>query len=136
MRCFLRSLFVISDDHILVYSSTTGEYVRELEGISGKKIIGIQCDPNNSKLLYGCTDSGDIISWKWKSGVINEKHYLHLPTNVSPRVNTFQLIGMKDATQTCGLITWRQTNRAHVHIGIFNLLNGLQEEIKFSLELT
>ncbi|XP_031624324.1 WD repeat-containing protein 75 [Contarinia nasturtii] len=129
------SLFVISHDHILVYSSTTGEYVRELEGISGKKIIAIQCDPNNSKLLYGCTESGDIISWKWKSGVINEKHFLRISAAHSPKINTFSLIPMKDASQTYGLITWRRTKRDNVQIGIFNLLNGLQEDVKLPLKL-
>lgn len=129
------SLFVISDDHILVYSSTTGEYVRELEGISGRKIIAIQCDPNNAKLLYGCTDCGDIISWKWKSGVINEKRSLHISPVHPPKINTFSLIPMKDATQTYGLITWRRTQRDNVQIGIFNLLNGLQEDVKLPLKL-
>lgn len=131
-----RSLFVISDDHILVYSTQTGEYVRELEGIPSKKIVAIQCDPNSPKLLYGCTESGDIISWKWKSGVINEKHFLHLPTHGASRVNTFSLISLKDQTQTYGLITWRQTNRINIQIGIFNLLNGMQEDIKLPIPLT
>lgn len=133
--CF-RSLFVISDDHILVYSTQTGEYVRELEGIPGRKIIAIQCDSNNPKLLFGCTESGDIISWKWKSGVINEKQFLRFPTHGATRVLTFALIGMKDESQTYGLVTWRQPNRMNVQFGIFNLLNGLQENIKLQLELT
>lgn len=129
-------MFVISDDHILVYSTQTGEYVRELEGIPGRKIIAIQCDPNNPKLLFGCTESGDIISWKWKSGVINEKQFLRFRTHGSTRVLTFALIDMKDESQTYGLVTWRQPNRINVQFGIFNLLNGLQENIELQLKLT
>lgn len=130
-----RTLFVVSDDHILVYSTQTGEYVRELEGIPGKKIIAIQVDPNNPKLLYGCTESGDIISWKWKSGVINEKHFLRFRVGSSAAITTFVIISMKDATQTYGLITWRGSNRSKLQIGIFNLLNGLQEEVRIPLKL-
>lgn len=130
-----RSLFVISDDHVLVYSTQTGEYVRELEGILGKKIIAIQCDLTNPKLLYGCTETGDIISWKWKSGVINEKHWLRFYVGTNALVNSFSLIGMKDATQTFGLITWRSSNDINMQIGIFNLVNGLQEDVKLPLKL-
>lgn len=126
---------MISDDHILVYSTQTGEYVRELEGIPSKKIIAIQCDQNNPKLLYGCTESGDIISWKWKSGVINDKHFLRFRVGSNAVVSTFAIIGMKDATQTYGLVTWRESNINNIKVGIFNLINGLQEEVKIPLKL-
>lgn len=109
--------------------------MRELDGIQGKKIVAIQCDLNNPKILYGCTESGDIISWKWKSGVINEKHWLRFHVNSNAVVTTFALISMKDASQTYGLITWRSSNKIHMQIGIFNLLNGLQEDVKLPLKL-
>lgn len=128
-------LFVISDDHVLVYSTNTGEYVRELEGIPDKRIIAIQCDSNNPKLLFGCTESGDIISWKWKSGVINEKQFLKFRPGSKAVITTFSMISMKDASQTFGLITWRDSNRFNTQIGIFNLLTGLREEVKLPLKL-
>lgn len=132
---YFRTLFVISDDHILMYSTQTGEYIRELEGIAGKKIIAIQCDSNNPKLLYGCTESGDIISWKWKSGVINEKHWLRFYAGTNAVISSFSLIAMKDVSQTYGLITWRGKNSPFVQIGIFNLLNGIQEDVRLPLKL-
>lgn len=133
------SLFVIADDQILVYSTQTGEYVRDLDGVPGKKIIATQCDPNNPKLLYGCTESGDIISWKWKSGVINEKQWLRFHANSNNKttatVNSFSLIAMKNQTQTHGLITWRTAQNINVQIGIFNLLNGQREDVALPLKL-
>lgn len=136
---FCSSLFVIADDQILVYSTKTGEYVRDLDGVPGKKIIATQCDPNNPKLLYGCTESGDIISWKWVSGVINEKQWLRLHANANinrtATVTSFSLICMKDQTQTYGLITWRAANNINMQIGIFNLLNGQREDIRLPLDL-
>lgn len=141
---FRSSLFVIADDQILVYSTQTGEYVRDLDGVPGKKIIATQCDPNNPKLLYGCTESGDIISWKWKSGVINEKQWLRLLVNSNSNggeskrtatVTSFTLIEMKDRSQTYGLITWRTTHNFNMQIGIFNLMNGQREDVKLPLEL-
>lgn len=118
-----------------MYSTLTGEYVRELEGIPGKKIVAIQCELNNPKLLYGCTESGEIISWKWKSGVINEKKFLRFYNGANAVVYTFSLIAMKDATQIYGLVTWRTQNQVNVRIGIFNLLTGIQEEVQIPLKL-
>lgn len=133
------SLFVIADDQILVYSTQTGEYVRDLDGVPGKKIIATQCDPNDPKLLYGCTESGDIISWKWISGVINEKQWLRFNANANSNktvtVTSFSLIGMKDQTQTYGLITWRTAHNINMQIGIFNLMNGQREHVRLPLEL-
>lgn len=141
---FYSSLFVISDDHILVYSTHTGEYVRDLDGVPGKRIIATQCDPNNPKLLYGCTESGDIISWKWKSGVFHEKQWLRLQKNSNSTtsnknkvatVNSFSLIGMTDQTQTYGLIAWRTAHNKNMRIGIFNLMNGQREDVPLPLDL-
>lgn len=136
---FCSCLFVIADDQILVYSTKTGEYVRDLDGVPGKKIIATQCDPNNPKLLYGCTESGDIISWKWVSGVINEKQWLRFSANANinktATVTSFSLIGMKDQTQTYGLITWRAANNFNMQIGIFNLMNGQREDVRLPLDL-
>lgn len=144
------SLFVIADDHILVYSTHTGEYVRDLDGIPGKKIIATHCDPMNPKSLYGCTESGDIILWKWKSGVITEKQWLRFhmnndgnnsgdsdtnKTDNTAKVNSFSLIGMKDQSQRYGLITWRSLRTTKMQIGIFNLMNGLREDVALPLKL-
>lgn len=136
-------MFVISDDHVLVYSTNTGEYVRDLEGIAGKKIIATQCDPINPKVLFGCTESGDIISWKWTSGIINEKQWLrfHANSNNSSSndntvtISSFSLIGMRDPSQRYGLIAWRSVNEMNIQIGVFNLTNGQREDVALPLML-
>lgn len=130
-----RALFIVCDDNIRVYSTVTGKFIRGLEGVSGKKIVGQQWDRNNSKLLYGCTESGDIISWKWKSGVVNEKQSLRFYGGAKASVNTFALIEIPDLSQVFGLVTWRSVGSVKMRIGIFNLSTGLQEDIKFHLKL-
>lgn len=128
-------LFVVCNDNIRAYSTVTGKFVRGLEGIAGKKIIGLQLDQNNSKLLYGCTENGDVISWKWKSGVVNEKQSFRFHGAVKANVTTFSLIDMPDLTQTYGLVTWRTNDNIKMQIGIFNLSNGLQEDVKLPIKL-
>lgn len=132
---YFRTLFIISDDHILIYSTETGEFVRQLDGVAGKKIIAIQCDSNNPKLLYGCTENGDIISWKWKSGVVNEKRFLRFYGGANAIVQTFSLIEMEDKSQTFGLVAYREKIRSNVKVGIFNLLTGVQEDVRLPLKL-
>lgn len=113
----------------------TGEWIRELEGISGKKIVGQQWDPNNTKLLYGCTDAGDIISWKLESGVVNEKQMLRFMFGSKARVESFALVPMKDDKHAYGLVSWRGDDSPNVQIGIFDLANGFRLECKLPLIL-
>lgn len=134
---FFRSrsiLFIIWDTNIRAYSTSTGEWIRELEGLSGKKIVGQQWDPENPKLLYGCTDGGNIISWKWESGVVNEKQTLRFLFGSNARVESFSLIPMKDK-RAYGLISWRGSDSPNVQIGIFDLANGFRVECKFPMKL-
>lgn len=127
-------LFIIWDTNIRAYSSSTGEWIRELEGISGKKIVGQQWDKDNPKLLYGCTDAGNIISWKWESGVVNEKQTLRFLFGSNARVESFALVPMKDK-RAYGLVTWRGSDSPNVQIGIFDLATGIRVECKFPLQL-
>lgn len=123
------------DANIRAYSSSTGEWIRELEGNGGETIVGQQWDPNNSKLLYGCTNAGHIISWKWLSGVVNEKQTLRFTFGSNARVESFNLIPTKDR-RPHGLISWRGDNNPNVQIGIFDLATGFRVDSKFSLNLT
>lgn len=65
-----RILFVIWDDVVRAYSTQTGEWIRDLEGANAD-IIGVQCVAEYPKLVFACTVTGQVISWKWKSGVVN-----------------------------------------------------------------
>lgn len=116
-----------------MFSVTTGDWIRDLEGIGKRKLIGHQFDPHNSKLFYGCTEVGDIISWKWKSGVINEKVSLRFARGSKPTVLTFSLIPMK--LDLYALITWRNKGNANVQFGIFSLKDGFRQELRMPLEL-
>lgn len=131
---FRSILFIIWDTNIRAYSTSTGEWIRELEGISGKKIVGQQWDPNNPKLLYGCTDAGNIISWKWLSGVVNEKQTLRFMFGSNARVESFALLPMKDK-RAYGLVSWRGDDNSNVQIGIFDLSNGFRVECILPLKL-
>lgn len=46
--------------------------MRNLEGIEDE-IVGLALDLFNPKILIACSSSGEIIQWKWKSGVVAKK---------------------------------------------------------------
>lgn len=129
---FSRILFIIWNEGIRAYSTTTGEWIRDLEGATDK-IISQQCDPVNSKHLYACTINGEVISWKWKSGVINERQKLVFQ-HKNALVQTFSLVVMKD-NRSYGLVTWRNGGTSKVDVGVFDLSSGQQQEVKIPLKL-
>lgn len=130
-----RALFVICDENIRVFSTITGECIRSLEGVDGHTIIGQQFDLNNPKLLYTCSETGDVTSWKWKSSVLNQKQRVKLPAQFGPIVTTFALISMKGSAEPYALITWRQKRDSQTHIAVFNLSTGQRENIGFDMKL-
>lgn len=117
-----------------MYSTTTGEWIRDLEGIPNKRLIGQQIDLHNQKFLYGCTDKGDIISWKWKSGVINEKQALRFLARSDPVVSGFALVNLKD-DRAYGLASWKAMDSNNYELGIFDLSNGFQQDLKLPVKL-
>lgn len=58
---------------IRVYSTSTGEWIRDLDEVNraNPTIINIQNMPNSPTILVGCTVAGDIVAWKYKVGTID-----------------------------------------------------------------
>lgn len=132
-------MFVICDEHIRVFSTITGECIRGLEGIENNKIISQQFDLFNPKILFSCTESGDVISWKWKSSVLNQRQRLKLPSersSIDLKCTSFSLIRMKGTTEPFALVTWTQQGSIHTKIAVFNLSNGKQESILMKRTIT
>lgn len=124
----------MSNSNIRAYSTLTGEWIRDLEGISGRKIIGQQCDLRNPKLLYACTEAGDVVSWKWKSGVLHEKIELRFAHGTKPTVLSFALVPAK-GVQLLGLVTWTNNQSKNIKYGLFELSEGFQRPLKVPTKL-
>lgn len=57
---------------IKVYSTQTGDFVREFESCN-YRIAGIIIHPDNSNVIVGCTESGELDFWDCLSGIITKK---------------------------------------------------------------
>lgn len=57
----------VDGNTVLVYSTKTGELVRELEQ-PNERIVNIQNSPHDPGRLYACTNAGQIVTWPLKTG--------------------------------------------------------------------
>lgn len=68
-----RILYVACYDSIRLFSTVTGEIVRELSDNKDGKIVGFNIEPVGGKSLIACTQNGTIITWKLDSYIIANK---------------------------------------------------------------
>lgn len=79
---------------VRVYQTGTGAWLRDLEK-ADEPLVTIEFDRSNSKLLWGCTNTGTVIVWKWRSGVKEKRFQLQFK-NVHTMVNSFNVIPNDD----------------------------------------
>ncbi|XP_055635861.1 WD repeat-containing protein 75 [Toxorhynchites rutilus septentrionalis] len=104
-------IYVIWEKTVRAFSVTTGEYVRDYEGVDDD-ILGIVINRNNQKFLYGCTKNGVILGWNAESGVLHEKKEILLNTKFC--VNHFSILYDENDSATF-LVSGVSTGR-HVFI--------------------
>ena len=65
-------IYTIWDKTIRVYSTTTGELLRDIELPNDSKsfLVGICMDKKSPKILYGITQDGVLYAWKTGSGLV------------------------------------------------------------------
>lgn len=122
-------------DTVRVFQVTTGAWLRDLER-SEQKLVAIEFDPNNSKLLYGCPENGNVIIWKWRSGVKEKRTQLQFPTR--SKVCSFQLVPNDDMDATehapHALVTYLDIELQTVKTATFDLESGkLSDEFDIPL---
>lgn len=95
--------------------------MRDLEGATNE-IIEINFEIGNSKLLTGCSVSGEVITWKWKSGVLTKKIQLNFQ-NVKVSVNGFKFLDLGEG-EPLGLLAWTGELDQNYQMGIYDLCKG------------
>lgn len=65
-------MYVIWKHTLRAYSTQTGDFVQEFEGID-RRISGIVPYPDGYNTVIGCTDNGQLNFWSCQSGIITKK---------------------------------------------------------------
>lgn len=137
------SILLVWKNIVRVYQVATGAWLRDLEK-SDQKLIAIAFDRNNSNLLYGCSETGAVIVWKWRSGVKEKRVQLRFPNApTTTHVHTFNVIpndDMETAAAAEGqsllaLVSYFDQDTQKVKIETFDLETGNAAGDEFEIPL-
>ncbi|XP_055386232.1 WD repeat-containing protein 75 [Condylostylus longicornis] len=99
-------ILIIYYQKVLMYSTSTGEWIRDFEESGKSPLVSIEVLLNDPRNLVGCSTKGEITIWDLKNGSISRRS--RLPINGV--VKTFTLLNMLNGLFS--LITYRnQENR-------------------------
>lgn len=118
---------------VRAYSSQTGEWIRDLEGANAE-IVHLQTDPTSPLLVYACTVTGQVVSWKWRSGVVHETIALRFST-AGALVRSFHIVDLGDK-RPYGLAAWSPRAGCPVQCSVFDFGNGVAQDLAFGMNLT
>lgn len=89
----------LSDKVITVYSTVTGQLVRNLEGATAP-LIDFALELTNDDTVVACSKSGEILTWLWKTGqlksTVNIQGFLISKTLI---VTNFKLLNLYGTSQ-------------------------------------
>lgn len=122
---------------VRAYSSQTGEWIRDLDGANAE-IVNVQPDAANPKILFACTSTGQIVSWKVKSGVVDRRAQLTgFDAAVTGPVRSFHCVDLGDG-RPAALVAWQtQPNGGLIQLGFFDLVLGTRfDDVEMPFELT
>lgn len=126
---------MVSRNLVRVFNVGTGAWVRDLEKTE-HSLVGIAFDSENSKLLIGCDQKGNVIVWKWRSGVKVKRLPLLADTHDAV-VLSFNLVPNDDMEsedqQQVLLSHWNKQTQA-IKVETFDLESGKPQE-EFSVEM-
>ncbi|KAH8377198.1 hypothetical protein KR093_004054 [Drosophila rubida] len=129
-----RFIFVRCNLKVQVFVTSTGELTRELNDATSP-LISLELDIKQPDLLLGCTSSGQLLRWHWRTGVLQKQIDLNLGRD-GTEVMTFNLLNMyKGGDTACAFATVKRKNGKSLKWYLFNTSTGAPIEINCSLRL-
>ncbi|GAB0089207.1 WD repeat-containing protein 75 [Sergentomyia squamirostris] len=115
------NILLVWNNVVKVFSVSTGSWVRDLERTDAD-LVSIDFDPTNPKILIGCTTNGEVVSWKWKSGV---KHFLQKLTipEMNFRVMSFNVFEGQEGDVEAVVVYYYNVGM-RVKLDVFKLSSG------------
>lgn len=101
-----KCIFCCSESLIKVFSTESGECIRNLHGHTNT-VTGIVVNPNNKLQILSCSFDQSVIQWDYSDGVLLKVYQLHYPLHD---------ISLSSHQETPVLILKRQTSRQEYDI--------------------
>lgn len=125
MRCGLK---------VQVFVTSTGELTRELTDATAP-LISLELDVKQPELLLGCTSTGQMLRWHWRTGVLQKNVNLQLGAE-GLQILTCNLLNMyKDGDTACAFVTVKRKSGEQIMWYVVNTNTGVVIDIKCGLKL-
>ncbi|XP_071651739.1 WD repeat-containing protein 75 isoform X1 [Temnothorax longispinosus] len=121
------TLHIVWKNVIRVYSTQTGDFVREFEPLD-YRIAGIIAHPDNASVIIGCTENGELYFWNCQSGIITKKLQLKLLAKDKAKIKTFHIVKYRTAqgNEICQtLITHFSDCGNKIYVLLFDIETGM-----------
>lgn len=121
------TLHIVWKNVIRVYSTQTGDFVREFESLD-HRIAGVTVHPDNASVIIGCTENGELNLWNCQSGINTKKLQLKFPAKIfsKAKIKTFHIVKYRTAqgNEICQtLITYFSEDK--IYVLLFDIETGV-----------
>ncbi|XP_037927474.1 uncharacterized protein LOC119662008 [Teleopsis dalmanni] len=126
------ALFTLSHNLVQVFSSTTGQLLRQLEG-ANDKLISMEIGLKQNDMLVACSESGELLRWEWQSGDLMKRLEIKLPNIKVLTCNQLNFYGNADTASL--FITYKSDTTQFVQWMLIDTNKGNQRRVRCSLVL-
>ncbi|KYN04804.1 WD repeat-containing protein 75 [Cyphomyrmex costatus] len=120
------TLYIVWKNVIRVYSTQTGDFVREFEPLD-YRIARLIPHPDNISIIIGCTENGELYFWNCQSEIITKKLQLKFLAKNKAKIKTFHIVKHRTAqgNEICQiLITHLSDCGNKIYVLLFNIETG------------
>ncbi|EDW64200.1 WD repeat-containing protein 75 [Drosophila virilis] len=129
-----RFVFVRCGLKVQVFVTSTGELTRELNDATAP-LISLELDVQQPELLLGCTSTGQLLRWHWRTGVLQKNIQLQLGTE-GLQILTCNLLNLyKEGDTACAFFTVKRKSGEQISWFVVNTSTGTVIDINCGLRL-
>ncbi|XP_061398990.1 WD repeat-containing protein 75 [Musca vetustissima] len=116
-------LLFLSGKYVNVYSTVTGQLVRKLEGAT--TTLADYCyELDNEEILIACSQSGEILTWEWKTGELKSTVQMTLDADGVSVVTNFQILNLWGNSKLSYAFMCMRAPKANVHWRMVDRVDG------------
>ncbi|KAJ1527769.1 hypothetical protein ONE63_007724 [Megalurothrips usitatus] len=126
-------LYVVYGHVIRAFSTQSGEQVRDFRGLS-HPAVGVQVHPTRPELVVAVSESGEMMAWRWESGIHMMTVRLRVAglANEDVRLTGFKLLPSEDGD--CDVyVTWHRAGRK-AEMSIFSSKGRHKVDLNFKFD--